>query len=113
RLAGMAGPLRDHRRGRRRELGGRRPLGGGGRSGGVRGARSGALARRALAQEGGPAGAGGLVTLQVGLTGSIASGKSSVARTWARAGVPVVSADELARRAVEPGSPGLREVRDA
>jgi len=48
--------------------------------------------------------------LNIGLSGSVASGKSTVARIWAEAGVPVVSADELARRAVEPGSEGLAEV---
>jgi dephospho-CoA kinase len=51
--------------------------------------------------------------LAVALTGSVASGKSEVARLWAAAGVPVVSADELARRVVEPGSAGLAEVRRA
>ncbi|NIP60070.1 MAG: dephospho-CoA kinase [Gemmatimonadetes bacterium] len=51
--------------------------------------------------------------LTVGLTGSVASGKSTVARVWAEAGVPVVSADELARRAVRPGSSGLEEVARA
>ena len=50
--------------------------------------------------------------ITVGLTGNVASGKSTVARLWEEAGVPVVSADELARRAVEPGSPGLNEVVD-
>ncbi|MEX2466897.1 MAG: dephospho-CoA kinase [Gemmatimonadota bacterium] len=53
------------------------------------------------------------MTLNVGLTGSIASGKSTVAELWAAAGVPVASADVFARRAVEPGSPGLAEVRTA
>ncbi len=48
--------------------------------------------------------------LKVGLTGNIASGKSSVARVWRSLGAPVIEADELARRAVEPGSPGLRAV---
>lgn len=48
--------------------------------------------------------------LRVGLTGNIASGKSSVARLWAREGACVVDADVLARRAVEPGSPGLQRV---
>jgi len=48
--------------------------------------------------------------LQVGLTGNVASGKSTVARRWAQAGVPVVSADELARQVVEPGSEGLARV---
>lgn len=49
----------------------------------------------------------------VALTGNIAAGKSAVAEVWARAGVPVVSADELAREAVAPGSSGLAEVRTA
>lgn len=48
--------------------------------------------------------------LSVGLTGSVGSGKSTVARIWAEAGVPVVSADDLARKAVEPGTRGLKEV---
>lgn len=48
--------------------------------------------------------------LQVGLTGNVAAGKSSVARLWAAAGVPVISADELAREVVAPGSDGLKEV---
>ncbi len=47
----------------------------------------------------------------VALTGSVGAGKSEVARAWAEAGIPVVSADDLARRAVEPGSSGLAEVR--
>lgn len=46
----------------------------------------------------------------VGLTGNMAAGKSAVARLWRRAGVPVVSADELAREAVKQGSPGLTRV---
>ena len=49
----------------------------------------------------------------VALTGNAAAGKSAVATAWARAGVSVVSADELARQAVAPGSPGLAEVRAA
>ncbi len=47
----------------------------------------------------------------VGLTGGIASGKTTVSRIFREYGVPVVCADELARKAVEPGSPGLEEVR--
>lgn len=47
----------------------------------------------------------------VGLTGNMAAGKSSVAELWRRAGVPVVSADELAREAVVAGSPGLARVK--
>lgn len=49
--------------------------------------------------------------LSVALTGNVGSGKSTVATRWAESGVPVVSADELARRAVLPGSPGLADVR--
>lgn len=52
----------------------------------------------------------GRVVLRVGLTGNIASGKSSVARVWRRHGAAVLDADQLARVAVEPGSEGLRRV---
>jgi len=51
--------------------------------------------------------------LSVALTGNVGSGKSTVAARWAEAGVPVVSADELARRAVLPGTEGLEAVRAA
>lgn len=51
------------------------------------------------------------MTLTVGLTGNIASGKSTVAELWRRAGVPVVGADEVAREVVAPGTPGLEAVR--
>ena len=46
----------------------------------------------------------------VGLTGGIGSGKSSLAAAFAARGVPVVDADVVARRCVEPGSPGLAAV---
>lgn len=45
-----------------------------------------------------------------GLTGGIASGKSSVSKTFQTLGVPVVDADVLAREAVAPGSQGLDEI---
>ncbi len=48
--------------------------------------------------------------VRVGLTGNIASGKSSVAEIWRRSGAALVDADALAREAVAPGSPGLRAV---
>lgn len=48
--------------------------------------------------------------LTVGLTGNIASGKSTVASVWRELGAVVVDADELARQAVEPGSPGLHAI---
>jgi dephospho-CoA kinase len=43
--------------------------------------------------------------LKVGLTGNIAAGKSTVARVWRSLGAAVIDADELARRAVDPGTP--------
>ena len=46
----------------------------------------------------------------VALTGNVAAGKSLVAQRWADAGVPVVSADTLARDAVRPGTSGLARV---
>lgn len=45
-----------------------------------------------------------------GLTGGIASGKSTVASRLRKRGVPVVDADLLAREVVAPGSAGLRAV---
>lgn len=48
---------------------------------------------------------------RVGLTGNIASGKSAVARVWQRLGAHVIDADELARDAVAPGTPGLEAIR--
>lgn len=49
----------------------------------------------------------------IGLTGGIASGKSTVARRLAAHGAVVVDADLLARDAVAPGSPGLAAVAAA
>jgi dephospho-CoA kinase len=45
-----------------------------------------------------------------GLTGGIATGKSTVAARWRAHGVPVLDADELAREVVAPGSEGLRAI---
>ncbi len=45
-----------------------------------------------------------------GLTGGIGTGKSTVARWWSQRGLGLVDADELARAAVAPGSPGLDRV---
>jgi dephospho-CoA kinase len=46
----------------------------------------------------------------VGLTGGIATGKSTVAEALRARGAPVVDADALARAAVAPGSPALAEI---
>lgn len=43
----------------------------------------------------------------IGLTGGIASGKSTVSRILRNLGFPVIDADVLAREAVEPNSKGL------
>jgi dephospho-CoA kinase len=46
----------------------------------------------------------------IGLTGGIASGKSTVAGMLAAKGAWIVDADQLARRVVAPGSPALSEI---
>lgn len=48
--------------------------------------------------------------LRIGLTGGIASGKSTVAGRFRDLGVPVIDADAVSRQVVEPGSPGLGAV---
>lgn len=48
--------------------------------------------------------------VSVGLTGGIASGKSTVSAMLAELGAIVIDADALARQAVAPGSDGLAEV---
>ncbi|MGB9080445.1 MAG: dephospho-CoA kinase [Desulfuromonadaceae bacterium] len=46
----------------------------------------------------------------IGLTGGIATGKSSVAHFFTERGIPVIDADQLARDAVLPGSPALDQI---
>jgi dephospho-CoA kinase len=48
--------------------------------------------------------------LRIGLTGGIASGKSTVARRFTELGIPVIDADESSRVVVAPGQPGLEQV---
>lgn len=50
--------------------------------------------------------------LLVGLTGNIASGKSTVAREFAARGAVLIDADVLARHAVRPGTEGLRQIAE-
>ena len=51
--------------------------------------------------------------LRVGLTGGVASGKSTVAALFARKGVPVFSADAVSHELTRPGAPALRQLRAA
>jgi len=48
-----------------------------------------------------------------GLTGGIASGKSTVAARFRERGIPVIDADQVARDVVAPGSEGLAVVIEA
>lgn len=48
-----------------------------------------------------------------GLTGGLASGKSSVAAHWRSRGLPVIDADALAREVVAPSSEALDEIVQA
>ena len=47
---------------------------------------------------------------RVGLTGGIASGKTTVADIFAALGAHIIDTDELAREVVEPGEPALESV---
>ncbi len=51
-----------------------------------------------------------MMPLRIGLTGGIASGKSTVSRIFGELGAPVIDADEVAREVVEPGTAGLAAV---
>ena len=53
------------------------------------------------------------MTKIIGLTGGIACGKSTVSEYLRQKGYPVVDADLVARKVVEPGSTGLVQIRDA
>jgi dephospho-CoA kinase len=47
---------------------------------------------------------------RVGLTGGVASGKSTVTKIFRTFAVPIIDADELARDVVEPGQPPLERL---
>ena len=48
--------------------------------------------------------------LRIGLTGGIASGKSSAATAFKELGIDVISADEIAKEILQKGSPALKQV---
>ncbi len=50
--------------------------------------------------------------LRIGLTGGIASGKSTVAQRFSELGIPVIDADVSSRCVVARGQPGLKAVVD-
>ncbi len=49
-------------------------------------------------------------TYRVGLTGGIASGKSTAAKFFGALGVPILDSDQIAREVVEPGQPPLERL---
>lgn len=51
-------------------------------------------------------------TFRIGLTGGIASGKSTVADMFADLGIAVIDTDVIAREIVQPGEPALQEIRE-
>ncbi|MFT4836273.1 MAG: dephospho-CoA kinase [Psychromonas sp.] len=50
------------------------------------------------------------MTLIIGLTGGIGSGKSTVSRFFSELGVQIIDADLVARQVVEKGQPALRKI---
>lgn len=50
------------------------------------------------------------MSLVIGLTGGIASGKSTVAKMFTALGIPVIDADVIAREVVEPGEASYKQV---
>lgn len=51
--------------------------------------------------------------LEIGLTGGIASGKSTVGELFQKHGISVIDADVVSREVVKPGSPALTEIASA
>lgn len=47
---------------------------------------------------------------RIGLTGGIASGKTTVAKLFAELGATIIDTDVIAREIVEPGQPALEEI---
>ncbi len=49
---------------------------------------------------------------RIGLTGGVGSGKSTVSSYLKELGIPVIDGDKLAREAVTPGSPAMKQMRE-
>jgi dephospho-CoA kinase len=49
--------------------------------------------------------------LKIGLTGGIGCGKSTIAKIFSELNVPVLDADNIAHRLVEPGQPALTQIQ--
>jgi dephospho-CoA kinase len=49
---------------------------------------------------------------RIGLTGGIASGKTTVANVFAELDVPIIDTDVIAREVVRPGTPALEDIRE-
>ena len=47
---------------------------------------------------------------KLGLTGGIATGKTTISNYLKTKRIPVLDADEYARKVVEPGTPGLTDI---
>lgn len=50
------------------------------------------------------------MTVVIGLTGSIATGKSTVSKMFSDLDIPVIDADQLSREVVEPGEPAYEQI---
>ena len=53
------------------------------------------------------------MTKIVGLTGGIASGKSTISNFFKEQGIPVIDADRIAHEVLKAGEPTVEEVRRA
>lgn len=51
------------------------------------------------------------MTMVLGLTGGIATGKTTVSHYFKQLGIPIVDSDIIAREVVEPGTTGLQKIR--
>lgn len=52
------------------------------------------------------------MTLVIGLTGSIATGKTTISNMFQQLNIPVIDADQIARDVVQPGETALKKIAD-